>query len=228
MCTSLNADKSPYIERVTVLTKGSVTSGSDPYGFASANAGRGAKLDGAVFNSNSIESAILFNECTFIVPNSVGLLVTNGVRVEWLNSFVYFASEGIKGVQGATGRYGTGNTRLKLGGVSGTFSTNEVAYQLEDSFQSGTYARSGTTVTVTRTAHGLTTNDYIYADHISGTANDGFYQVTVVNANSFTYADSSSGTTSGNVTYKMQLLVVQSLATMVHMYSLLVRALVSL
>ena len=200
--TSLNADKSPYIERVTVLTKGSVTSGSDPYGFASANAGRGAKLDGAVFNSNSIESAILFNECTFIVPNAVGLLVTNGVRVEWLNSFVYFASEGIKGVQGATGRYGTGNTRLKLGGVSGTFSTNEVAYQLEDSFQSGTYARSGTTVTVTRTAHGLTTNDYIYADHISGTANDGFYQVTVVNANSFTYADSSSGTTSGNVTYK--------------------------
>ena len=200
--TSLNADKSPYIERVTVLTKGSVTSGTDPYGFSQGDAGRGAKLDGAVFNSNSIESAILFNECTFIVPNAVGLLVTNGVRVEWLNSFVYFASEGIKGVQGATGRYGTGNTRLKLGGVSGTFSTNEVAYQLEDSFQSGTYARSGTTVTVTRTAHGLTTNDYIYADHISGTANDGFYQVTVVNANSFTYADSSSGTTSGNVTYK--------------------------
>ena len=70
---------------------------------------------------------------------------------------------------------GTGNTRLKLGGVSGTFSTNEVAYQLEDSFQSGTYARSGTTVTVTRTTHGLTTNDYIYADHISGTANDGLH-----------------------------------------------------
>ena len=200
--TSLSADKSPYIERVTVLTKGSVTSGTDPYGFAQGDAGRGAKLDGAVFNSNSIESAILFNECTFIVPNAVGLLVTNGVRVEWLNSFVYFASEGIKGVQGATGRYGTGNTRLKLGGVSGTFSTNEVAYQLEDSFQSGTYARSGTTVTVTRTTHGLTTNDYIYADHISGSANDGFYQVTVVNANSFTYTDSSSGTTSGNVTYK--------------------------
>ena len=200
--TSLSADKSPYIERVTVLTKGSVTSGTDPYGFAQGDAGRGAKLDGAVFNSNSIESAILFNECTFIVPNAVGLLATNGVRVEWLNSFVYFASEGIKGVQGATGRYGTGNTRLKLGGVSGTFSTNEVTYQLEDSFQSGTYARSGTTVTVTRTTHGLTTNDYIYADHISGSANDGFYQVTVVNANSFTYTDSSSGTTSGNVTYK--------------------------
>jgi len=200
--SSLSSDKSPYIERVTVLTKGSVTSGTDPYGFAQGDAGRGAKLDGALFNSNSIESAVLFNEVTFIVPNAVGLLVTNGVRVEWLNSFVYFASEGIKGVQGATGRYGTGNTRLKLGGVSGTFSTNEVAYQLEDSFQSGTYARSGTTVTVTRTAHGLTTNDYIYADHISGSANDGFYQVTVSNVNSFTYTDTSSGTTSGNVTYK--------------------------
>ena len=53
---------------------------------------------------------------------------------------------------------------------------------------------------LTRT-NGLTTNDHIYADHISGSANDVSYQVTVVIANSFTYTDSSSGT-SGNVTYK--------------------------
>ena len=61
------------------------------------------------------------------------------MRVEWLNCFNYFASVGIQGVQGATGKAGTGQTRLKFGGVSGTFSTSEVAYQLENSFQSGTY-----------------------------------------------------------------------------------------
>ena len=203
LVSTVNSEKSPYIERVTVSTKGSVTSGSDPYGFAQGDAGRGAKLDGALINAASQHAAVLFNECTFITPNQVGIVLTNGIRCEWLNSFNYFASIGIQGIQGATGKYGTGNTRLKLGGVSGTFSAAEVAYQLEDSFQSGSYTRSGTTVTLTRTGHGLTTNDYIYADHISGGATDNFYQITVVDANTFTYTDSASGTiTANNVTYK--------------------------
>ena len=203
LVASKDSVKSPYIERVTVATKGSVTSGADPYGYAQGDAGRGAKLDGAKVDSGSQHAAVLFNECTFITPNQVGLLLTNGIRVEWLNSFCYFASVGIQGVQGATGKYGTGQTRLKLGGVSGTFSASEVTYQLEDSFQSGTYARAAAVVTLTRTGHGLTTNDYIYADHISGGATDNYYQVTVVDANTFTYTDSASGTiASGNVTYK--------------------------
>ena len=200
--SSLDSDRSPYLERVTVLTKGSVTSGTDPYGFAQGDAGRGAKLDGALFAASGIESAILFNEVTFIVPNSVGLLLTNGVRVEWLNSFIYFANEGIKGVQGATGRSGSGQTRLKLSGVSGTFSGSEVIYQLEDSFKSGTYARSGTTVTITRNAHGLSNGDVVYADFISGSATDNYYTIANVAVNTFELTDSSSGTTSGNVTYK--------------------------
>ena len=200
--SSLNSDRSPYLERITVLTKGSVTSGTDPYGFAQGNAGRGAKLDGALFAAAGIESAVLFNEVTFIVPNAVGLLVTNGVRVEWLNSFVYFASEGIKGVQGATGRSGSGQTRLKLSGVSGTFSSSEIIYQLEDSFKSGTYARSGTTVTVTRAAHGMSNGDVVYADFISGSATDNYYAIANVATDTFTVTDSSSGTTSGNITYK--------------------------
>ena len=200
--SSLDSDRSPYVERVSVLTKGSVTSASDPYGFAQGDAGRGAKLDGALFSSNSIEAAILFNEVTFIVPNSVGLLVTNGVRVEWLNSFVYFAAEGIKGVQGATGRAGAGQTRLKLAGVSGTFSAAEVIYQLEDNFQSGTYSRTATTVTITRNAHGLQNGDVVYADFTSGAGTDGFYTIANVTTNTFDLTDTASGTTSGNVTYK--------------------------
>ena len=201
--SGMDSNTSPYIERCTVTTKGSVTSGSDPYGYAQGDAGRGAKLDGANIASASRHGSVLFNECTFITPNQVGLKVTNGIRVEWLNCFNYFASIGIQGIQGATGKSGSGSTRLKFGGTSGTFNTSEVAYQLENSFQSGTYARAGTTITLTRTAHGLETNDYVYADHISGGGTDNFYQVTKVDNNTVTYTDSSaSGTTSGNVTYK--------------------------
>ena len=203
LVSTVNSEKSPYIERVTVATKGSVTSASDPYGFNQGDAGRGAKLDGALINSASQHAAVLFNECTFITPNQVGLILTNGIRCEWLNCFNYFASIGIQGIQGATGKYGAGQTRLKLGGTSGTFSAAEVIYQLEDGFQSGTYARSGTTVTLTRTGHGLVTNDYIYADFISGGATDNFYQVTKVDNNVVTFSDSASGTiAAGNVTYK--------------------------
>ena len=45
--SSINSTTSPYVERYTVNTKGSVVSGSDPYGYDQGDAGRGAKLDGA-------------------------------------------------------------------------------------------------------------------------------------------------------------------------------------
>ena len=203
--SSMNSTQSPYIERVTVNTKGSVVSGSDPYGYAQGDAGRGAKLDGANLNAASLHSSVLFNECTFITPNQVGVKITNGMRVEWLNCFNYFASIGIQGIQGAAGRAGAGQLRLKLGGVSGTVSAGEILYQLEDSFQSGTYSRTGDIVTVTRTGHGLVTGEFIYADHISGAGVDAFEPITVVDANTFTYDNGNnggSGTTSGNITYK--------------------------
>ena len=112
--------RSPYIQRVTVLNKGSGASPSDPYGFVSADAGRGAYLDGAQVTRNSIEAAILFNEATFIVPNSRALIMTNGARTEWLTCFTYFADLAIEGVVGATGRGGDGKTYVTFGGVSGS------------------------------------------------------------------------------------------------------------
>ena len=102
--SSMNSTKSPYVERITVNTKGSVTSSSDPYGYAQGDAGRGAKLDGANLAGASLQSSVLFNECTFITPNQIGVKATNGIRVEWLNCFNYFASIGIQGIQGATGK----------------------------------------------------------------------------------------------------------------------------
>ena len=66
-------------------------------------------------------------------------------------------------------------------------------------YKTGTYSRSGTTVTVTLTAHGLTTATNYRVDITSGTGTDGTYTITVVDANTFTYTDSVSGTTSGNI-----------------------------
>jgi hypothetical protein len=67
----------------------------------------------------------------------------------------------------------------------------------------GSYARSGTTVTVTQAAHGLTTGQVIGIDFAVGTggaATNGNYAVTVVNSGSFTVTDINSGTISASPT----------------------------
>jgi len=118
--------RSPYIERVTVLCRGSSTTATDPYGFLAGDAGRGALLDGSQVTRGSLEAAMLFNECTFIVPNSRALIMTNGARSEWLTCFTYFADLAIEGVTGSAGRGGDGKTLIEFGGVSGAgFSVGE-------------------------------------------------------------------------------------------------------
>lgn len=96
--------RSPYIRNVTVITKGSVTSASDPRGFDEGDAGKGALIDGAVLDSASLEASMLFHSCTFITPGVDAITMTNGVRVEWLNSFTYFANRGMYATQGASGK----------------------------------------------------------------------------------------------------------------------------
>ena len=59
-----------------------------------------------------------------------------------------------------------------------------------------TYGRSGTTITVTLTAHGLTTGQVIgidFAAGTGGTATNGNYAVTVTNSSTFTVTDINSG-----------------------------------
>jgi len=66
---------------------------------------------------------------------------------------------------------------------------------------SGTYSQSGTTVTVTATAHGLIVGSSISVDITTGTGVDGIYTVaTITDANIFTYTAGTSLTTSGNIT----------------------------
>jgi len=69
--------------------------------------------------------------------------------------------------------------------------------------KSGTYSRSGKTITVSSTSHGFQLGDTIYLDATSGNVSDGDYTVQTVATNSFTVTDTDSGTTSGNCTARV-------------------------
>ena len=89
------AERSPYVRNVTAITQESSTGAGD--------AGRGALVDGSVLDSNTTSPSMLFHSATFITPNADCIVMTNGVRVEWLNSFTYFANRGLYATQGSLG-----------------------------------------------------------------------------------------------------------------------------
>lgn len=91
--------RSPYIQNVSVITENESTL---------ASAGRGAYIDGSVANSASVEASMLFYSATFITPNADCIIMKNGVRVEWLNSFIYFANRGLYAENGTLGFAGLG------------------------------------------------------------------------------------------------------------------------
>ena len=68
----------------------------------------------------------------------------------------------------------------------------------------GTYARSGTTVTITSAAHGMSNGQEVICDFTSGAATDGFYTVANATTNTFTITDSASGTISAGETVTFQ------------------------
>ena len=107
--------RSPYVQNITVITAGSVTSADDPRGFAEGDAGKGALVDGADVLGTSEEASMLFHSVTFITPGVDALTMTNGVRVEWLNSFTYFANRGLYAVDGVTGHLSTDGSTVKYG-----------------------------------------------------------------------------------------------------------------
>lgn len=65
-------------------------------------------------------------------------------------------------------------------------------------FRSGTYAQSGTTITVTLTGHGLTSGANVFLNFVTGDSISGVYSVSVTGTNTFTVVAPDSKTTSGN------------------------------
>jgi hypothetical protein len=82
--------KSPYVQNISVLN-------------SAPTAGPGALVDGSVADPTSVQASMLFHSVTFIVPDADGVTATNGARVEWLNSFTYFANRGLYLTQGSLG-----------------------------------------------------------------------------------------------------------------------------
>ena len=98
----------------------------------------------------------------------------------------------------ASGFMVLGRNRVKAISFTGTSTAGYVS--LFDTtvapVTTATYGRSGTTVTVSSTGHGLTTGQFIgidFAAGTGGTATNGNYAVTVTNANTFTVTDINSG-----------------------------------
>ena len=122
--------RSAYLRNITLLNFGSsvrlgTNASDDPYGFDAGDAGRAAIVDGSILDSGSIEAAMLFDSVTFFTPNNQGLIIKEGGRVEWLNSFIYFASVGIEGIAGTVGKFGDGKTKLELTGITGTIAAGD-------------------------------------------------------------------------------------------------------
>ena len=108
-----------------------------------------------------------------------------------------------------------GRTRLKALSVVGTATagTLDVFDTTTAPVTDATYARSGTTITVTKTAHGLVTGDvrgFSFATVSGSSATNGNYSITKTGANTFTLTDINSGTIAASTAMAYSTLCVNS------------------
>ena len=152
--------RGPYISRVSIINRGDVITASDPYGYNTADnpgvteIGAGGFLaDGSILDASTVSPSMLLNEVTIFPVKNVGVEMKNGTRAEVLNSFVYFAEEGIKGTSDlGAGLANAGRTRLSLVNPTTTPSVgNTIDY----------FSSSGTTLLATGTVDEIDGN-YVY------------------------------------------------------------------
>ena len=96
----------------------------------------------------------------------------------------------------------TESVRLKNVTVtSGTVSARNMAVADPAVSKSGTWSRTGTTVTVTINGNGLVDGQRVFLDVAAGTTmRDGVYEVSNVTTNTFTVTSATSGAATGTVT----------------------------
>lgn len=97
-----------------------------------------------------------------------------------------------------TGFVVLGRTRLKAVSIVGTATagTLDIFDTITAPVTDATYARTTTTITVTKTAHGLVTGDvrgFSFASVSGSSATNGNYSITKTGANTFTLTDINSG-----------------------------------
>ena len=94
-----------------------------------------------------------------------------------------------------------GRTRLKAVSMVGTATAGTLdIFDTTTAPVAATYARSGTTITVTKSAHGLSTGDVVgltFATASGSSGTNGNYVITVASSSTFTVTDINSGTIAG-------------------------------
>ena len=102
----------------------------------------------------------------------------------------------------ASGTATTESVRLKNVTVtSGTVSARNMAVADPAVSKSGTWSRTGTTVTVTINGNGLVNGQRVFLDVAAGTTmRDGVYEVSNVTTNTFTVTSATSGVATGTLT----------------------------
>ena len=94
-----------------------------------------------------------------------------------------------------------GRNRLKAVSMVGTATAGTLdIFDTTTAPVAATYARSGTTITVTKTAHGLTTGNVVgiaFATASGTSGTNGNYTITVASSSTFTVTDINSGTIAG-------------------------------
>ena len=102
----------------------------------------------------------------------------------------------------ASGNATTSPVRLKgITVTTGTVSARNMAVADPTISKSGTWSRTGTTVTVTINGNGLVNGQRVFLDVAAGTTmRDGVYEVSNVTTNTFTVTSATSGVASGAVT----------------------------
>ena len=73
-----------------------------------------------------------------------------------------------------------------------------------DTSTAGTYAISGTTITITKSSHGYSAGSFVNVDFTSGTGVDGDYEIQSVTTNTFILTSATSLSTSGNCTFSAE------------------------
>ena len=102
----------------------------------------------------------------------------------------------------ASGNATTSPVRLKgITVTTGTVSARNMAIADPTISKSGTWSRTGTTVTVAINGNGLVNGQRVFLDVAAGTTmRDGMYEVSNVTTNTFTVTSATSGVASGTVT----------------------------
>ena len=94
-----------------------------------------------------------------------------------------------------------GRNRLKAVSMVGTATAGTLdIFDTTTAPVAATYARSGTTITVTKSAHGLATGDVVgltFATASGSSGTNGNYTITVASSSTFTVTDINSGTIAG-------------------------------